>query len=179
MKKIKNLCLGLIISVCFGVTATTSTDIDMNKKLTVVFQNIAAYYNDTYGGFPEYYSGAYIDLETNELVICVTQTNEIIDRELKKAANGENITIEIKKYSYDELLDEVEMILAKASSLYAEYKDSDNKSLLDVFSYIGAGIDDENNCINIRIIDIDEEKIDIFKKYVSNFDHINFINSQK
>jgi len=87
--------------------------------------------------------------------------------------------IEQKKYSYDELLSEFESILEQASSLYKEYEDSGNQELLDVFKYIGGGIDDKNNCINIRIINIDDKKIDIFKKYISDFDNINFMNSEE
>ena len=82
-----------------------------------------------------------------------------------------------KTYSYDELLSEFERILDQTGILYREYENSGNQELLDVFKYIGGEVAD--NYINIRIIDIDDKKIDIFRKYISDFDNINFMNSEE
>ena len=91
------------------------------------------------------------------------------------SCGSENVTEE-KIYSNEELEKEYINILNKTAELYEEYKDSDNQELLDVFKYIGAGVGD--NVVNVRIIDIDDKKIEIFKKYISDFDAINFMNTE-
>ena len=82
-----------------------------------------------------------------------------------------------KTYSSEELESEFGRILEQVDILYNEYKDSGNQELLDVFKFIGGGVGD--NYINIRIIDIDDKKIEIFREYISDFENINFMNSEE
>lgn len=180
--KIK-LCFCLLLSILIPFALTVGAS-PIYEDPQVQMNNLCEYYLETYGDMPEYYAGAYLNSENKSLTICVKATNfdeDLVSKysnEIQKAVKSENVKVDKKEYSYNELEAIFIGILDKSMKLYQEYKDSGNDELLEVFKYIGGGLDVKENRINIRIIDINDKKIEIFKKYISDFENIFFMNSE-
>ena len=106
------------------------------------------------GNYYDYYAGSYID--EGKLIVNVTSIDET------ETIDNENIEYRIVEYSYNLLSEMMAEISDKYENLYELYSD-DNGDEFELLSAIcGFGIDEESNAIIVDIVDLDDEKENLF-----------------
>lgn len=116
--------------------------------------------------YKDTYSGAYID--EDKLVVCVTQDEEIKDK-------TEDVEYRLVERSYNDLA----YIQDKFGDLYTEYckeynEETEEYELLSDIS--GFGIDEEKNIVIVDIVELNNQKIELFERIFGKYDCVEFEN---
>lgn len=106
--------------------------------------------------YPDFYGGSYIDYDGN-LVILIKEGYEGDASDLL-GTNVDNVVIKNCKYSYNELLNVLNLIRKKA--------EEKNEILFKTTSMYG--IDEESNSVNVVLYDKEQRLIDLFKAKIAN-----------
>jgi hypothetical protein len=123
--------------------------------------------------YPEYYSGCYVN-DDNQMVVLLMNNSKENQEHIYDIYGSTDLIIKESKHSYNQLYNLKKFITNRINEL----KKSNIDSSLELFlkNYIGVGVDDKNNNLFIDIANINEDIIQLFKKYISNSDFIVFNN---
>ena len=113
--------------------------------------------------YPDFYGGSYIDYD-GDLVILIKEGYEGDASDLL-GTNVDNVVIKNCKYSYNELLNVLNLIRKKA--------EEKNEILFKTTSMYG--IDEESNSVNVVLYDKEQRLIDLFKAKIANSPVLNFM----
>lgn len=119
--------------------------------------------------YPDYFGGMYLNKE-GRLVVLVTGDTTTYKEKIQQRALSNNFLLKPCAYSYKELIDII-------NQLNKFFLNKVNKPLINEIQLDGFGLMDKNNRIAIRIRNCNDEKIEKFKKEISNFPGFVFENS--
>ncbi len=130
-------------------------EMDMNNELN----NLMVYffengYSTEEQRYPDFYAGAYISENRDDLVICVTDDSNEIKEIIRKGTGNHKIKIEKKQYSYNELRAECSKIMENYTtpSVFA-------KKGNEVPEITAVGLRIKENGLVVRIKDFDQKYV--------------------
>ncbi|MDE7425281.1 MAG: S1 family peptidase [Lachnospiraceae bacterium] len=113
------------------------------------------------------YSGSYINDDGELVVLMEENCNEQLSEKIESI--DDSIQIEYVDYTWDEL--------EKVKGIIAEYMQSDSKEKLNFVK--ASYVDEIKNCVVVNILDLTDEKIALFKKYIIDDERIEFENFEE
>lgn len=153
--------------------------INNNDYLNIICDEIARGMkttNSSNGQYIEEYGGMYVDKDG--IILYLTKNNPAILTRIENILGYENVTIKHANNSYNYLFD----LKTKVTNKIVDYNNSfmnNSDELTELMScFVGVGIDDANNKLMVTIKDINDDKIDVFKKYILDSDNVIFYNSE-
>ncbi|MBQ8818546.1 MAG: hypothetical protein IJZ83_08215 [Clostridia bacterium] len=147
--------------------------------LDKAYTNIMTYMeneNDHPNSLSQYFGNMYIDNNQTLVIYLLENANYDIEN-IKCIAEYDNVIIKKAEFSYNELFTLKSEISEKIKLLKNQvfyYDDQFLNIMLD--SFVGIGIDDTNNSLSVDFTNLDNEKIQTFKKYVYDSSAIYFNN---
>ena len=125
--------------------------------------------------YPDYYAGAYIQ-EDGKLVVLLTEVSKTHSDSICSLIRSSDVIFKTASVSYNDLVSHRDDIIQTYESLKNNSLENriadDLSTLLD--SFIGIGIEEQNNRIVVTLTDTSAENIDSFRKYLSSYEHIFF-----
>ena len=116
--------------------------------------------------YEDEYAGSYID--DDKLVVCITEKQAAGD---EICVSDENVEYRVVEHSYNELSDLQDKLSDTYSSLHDRYPEGcKEKDLLSSIS--GFGVDEELNAIVVEIMDLTEDKKEVFKELFGEHEEI-------
>ncbi len=138
---------------------------NMTLSETKDFDGIETVYEDEY-------AGSYID--DDKLVVCITEKQAAGD---EICVSDENVEYRVVEHSYNELSDLQDKLSDTYSSLHDRYPEGcKEKDLLSSIS--GFGVDEELNAIVVEIMDLTEDKKEVFKELFGEHEEIILRNTE-
>ena len=122
--------------------------------------------------YPDYYGGSYVN-EKNEYVVLLTDNTKTCQEHIHNLYGSTKLIILPALHSYNELYELKNVV----TNRIVELKNNVILSIqLDTLlnSYVGVGIDEENNELFVDIIDVTNEKIELFKEHICDSELIVF-----
>ncbi len=160
-------------------TMLQEDSINQYNLMLMAFKHAGTTRNATYSdiSYPDYYAGSYIN-EDNDLVVKVTKDNLDKASTIREMTRSDDTVIESATYSYNELTELKDSIWNKYLALYAEYENRVDEIDADLFSvltaFVGIGVNEESNCIEVSLKSVDDNIVSSFKKYFSSSNNISF-----
>ncbi len=116
----------------------------------------------------DYYGGVYVD-ENGYYVVCVTPNCPQNSRLIQEQEQYEYVKIRYVDYTREKLLQVQEQIHQRRLELYEKYKDNVLENRVSeeyelMLSIIGQGLDESKNSVVVYIKELNENKIQLFKK---------------
>lgn len=126
----------------------------------------------------DYYGWAYIN-DNGNLVVCVTDNYNVASGKIQTYTDNNDIIIQYVDYTYDTLVENYEQIVAKYRELYELFKEDsfekkDSEQMDIISSICGIYLSETRNKVIVEIDELNNSKIQYFKKYISNDDFIEF-----
>ena len=153
--------------------------INQYNLMLMAFKHAGTTRNATYSdlSYPDYYAGSYIN-EDNDLVVKLTKDSLDKASTIREMTRSNDTVIEAATYSYNELTELKDSIWNEYLTLYATYEkrvdEMDENLLLLLIAFVGIGINEESNCIEVSLRSIDDNILSSFKKYFSSSNNISF-----
>lgn len=125
--------------------------------------------------YPDYYAGAYIQ-EDGKLVVLLTEVSKTHSDSICSLIRSSDVIFKTASVPYNDLVSHRDDIIQTYESLKnnsLENRIADDLSTL-LNSFIGIGIEEQNNRIVVTLTDTSAENIDSFRKYLSSYEHIFF-----
>ena len=127
--------------------------------------------------YPSYFSGTYVN-ESGEFVVLLKENNKENQNHINNIVNGEFLKIKEAMYSYNELYNlksqVFDTIITLKKNMNANCEDL-NAVLKDC---VGVGILDDKNIVAVDILNLTQDKIDIFKEYIIDSPMLTFQSSK-
>lgn len=185
-KRIRCLFLALCFTVVFLVPISAVSPVVDNRSANES-QSITQYQllmtefkhqklrNETPSDYPDYYAGAYIQ-EDGKLVVLLTEVSKTHSDSICSLIRSSDVVFKTASVPYNDLVSQRDDIIQtyerlKNNSLENTI-DDDLSTLLN--SFIGIGIEERNNRIEVSLTDTSAENIDAFREYLSSYEHISF-----
>lgn len=126
-------------------------------------------------GFEAYYGGAFLNGDGN-LVVCVTEDYPMGSGLAEAYTGNGNILFQRVKYARAALLHEQAYIGALSMKYANEPRENiDDEALyVLVHSISGLSVYEQKNVLSVEIVDLNQEKIETFRKYFSDKEFIVF-----
>lgn len=180
------------LSTTFFAPNTFATDInrqDIESDSTTEYQLMLTEFKhqklrgELTGNYPDYYAGAYIDSD-GELTVLLTNTHQSTKDEVAELTRNQTIKTAFAVESYNVLEAQSNLIFNTAINLRNLISASENLMVDDEISnlslsFIGCGIDEEQNKVVVSLTDTSTENISAFKKYISNYSRVYFEKSEE
>ena len=185
-KRIRCLFLALCFTVVFLVPIFAVSPVVDNRSVNES-QSITQYQllmtgfkhqklrNETTSDYPDYYAGAYIR-EDGKLVVLLTGVSKTHSDAICSLTRSSDVIFQTASVSYNELVsqrDDIIQTYERLKNNHLKNSVADDLSAL-LNSFIGIGIEEQNNRIVVTLTDISAENIDSFRKYLSAYEHIFF-----
>lgn len=126
--------------------------------------------------YPSYFSGTYLN-NSGEFVVLLKDSSLDNREHIKDIVNGESLKFEKATYSYDELYD----LKCQISDTIIQLKKNTKSNCEEVNSIlkdcVGVGIIDDKNIVAVDILNLTQDKVVIFKKYIMDSPMITFQSS--
>lgn len=185
-KRIRCLFLAMCFTIVFFIPTSAVPPVVDNRS-TNESQSITQYQllmtelkhqklgNEMTLDYPDYYAGAYIQ-EDGKLVVLLTEVSKTHSDSICSLIRSSDVIFKTASVSYNDLVSHRDDIIQTYESLKNNSLENriadDLSTLLD--SFIGIGIEEQNNRIVVTLTDTSAENIDSFRKYLSSYEHIFF-----
>ena len=185
-KRIRCLFLAMCFTIVFFIPTSAVPPVVDNRS-TNESQSITQYQllmtelkhqklgNEMTLDYPDYYAGAYIQ-EDGKLVVLLTEVSKTHSDSICSLIRSSDVIFKTASVPYNDLVSHRDDIIQTYESLKnnsLENHIADDLSTL-LNSFIGIGIEEQNNRIVVTLTDTSAENIDSFRKYLSSYEHIFF-----
>lgn len=124
---------------------------------------------------PDFYAGIYLDEDETVVVNTTAKTKKVLQK-LEETSGYDELKVIKVPYSLSDLKKVKKMI----SDFYTDKFDSSNGKLEQMLESLQTvSVDVVNNCVLVRMKDLNDEKIALFKDRISDSDMIKFENMDK
>ncbi len=185
-KRIRCLFLAMCFTIVFFIPISAVSPVVDNRSANES-QSITQYQllmtefkhqklrNELTPDYPDYYAGAYIQ-EDGKLVVLLTEVSKTHSDSICSLTRSSDVIFKTASVPYNDLVSHRDDIIQTYESLKnnsLENRIADDLSTL-LNSFIGIGIEEQNNRIVVTLTDTSAENIDSFRKYLSSYEHIFF-----
>ena len=179
------LLIGNFLCGCLFLSASGAENIEENRHNSMnQFSALVAYFNEVKNEdeiYPEYFASAFID-DTGKLNVTLVKGFEEYEKVIREKI-GNDFTIHYYDISYNNLFKLKKDITHKYGELRDNIKKDENYGAgyedvsIIVNSFKCVYIDDKNTGLVVGLSNLDENKINIFKKYFVDSKYVNFENT--
>ncbi|MCD8129112.1 MAG: S-layer homology domain-containing protein [Oscillospiraceae bacterium] len=166
MKKILSVLLSLSLFCAASVPALAD---DAAEKEMAAAEQLAKLYQNV---SDEYFGGAYIN-DSGDVVVCVTDAYDMDSGLIQAYTENDEIQIRTVRYTYTELEQAEDHVAAVFTALQDASERSEQAEAL-VSAFRGAGVDVEANALIVSLVDLDADKIALFRTLILDAECLSF-----